>query len=65
MIGPVRQLFIRIAGRRMARHVQTIRSVPGSVIDVRTWSSSEDPEAARQPMPPMIEPDRGTRGRAT
>jgi UPF0716 protein FxsA len=60
MIGPVRRLLIGIGGLRMARRVRTMRPVPGSFIDVRTWSPSEDTPGS-EPSRPMIEPE----GRST
>lgn len=55
LIGPVRHLVIRVAGRRVAGRVRTVRPVPGNFINVSTWAPSKDtpnPEST----PPMIEP---------
>ena len=47
MIGPVRHLAIRTAGRRLARRVQTVRTDPWRVISV-----GSRPTRFRSPPPP-------------
>jgi UPF0716 protein FxsA len=56
LVGPVRHLLIYLGGRRVARHVQTMRPVRGGIIDVRTWSTS-DGAPTTTPAPRTIEPD--------
>jgi UPF0716 protein FxsA len=54
VVSPLRHLLIRLGGRRVARHVQTMRPVRWGVIDVKTWPNSGGPPS-RPPSPPTIE----------
>jgi UPF0716 protein FxsA len=56
MLGPVRHVLLRVAGRRLAGRVQTMGSARWSVIDVRTRSMSDNTAAATTPAQPMIGP---------
>ena len=66
MIGPVRHGLIRGAGHRVARRVQTMRTGPWTVVDIRSRAA---PERGSAPLPtstPMIETGshpEGTEGR--
>jgi UPF0716 protein FxsA len=58
LIGPVRHFLIRVAGRRVARRVETMRPGRWGVIDVETWPPPGDMPAPHNVSPPMIEPER-------
>jgi UPF0716 protein FxsA len=62
LIGPVRYLLIRVGGRRMARHVQTMRPMRWKIIDVTTSQKSADASTPSGPIEPVIEPDRRSPG---
>jgi UPF0716 protein FxsA len=46
MISPVRHLVIRVAGNRLARRVQTIRTVRWRVVSVGSRSAGDEPPSA-------------------
>jgi UPF0716 protein FxsA len=55
MIGPVRDLLIRVSGRRLAGRVRTMGQVRWTVIDAGSWSSTDAAPAAATPSERMIE----------
>jgi UPF0716 protein FxsA len=57
LIAPVRHVLIRVAGRRVARGVETMRTGRWGVIDVETWPASGDMTNGAKVSPPMIEPE--------
>ena len=57
LIGPVRHLLIRVAGRRVARGVETMRPRGWRVIDVETWPARGDMTNPARDSRPMIEPE--------
>jgi UPF0716 protein FxsA len=59
MIDPVRHLVIRVAGRRLARRVQTIRTGRWQVIDARSRPMrDESPPPSGPPGQPLSPGDR-------
>lgn len=62
MIGAVRNLVIRVAGNRLARRVQTIRTARWRVMDVRSRPvGDESPPPSEPPRPPLGPGDRTER----
>ena len=55
MIGPVRHAVIRAAGHRVARRVQSMRTGPWTVIDIRSRPTPDGRSEAWPTSAPMIE----------
>jgi UPF0716 protein FxsA len=55
LIAPVRHVLIRVAGRRVARGVETMRPGRWGVVDVETWPARGDRTNGAKVSPPMIE----------
>jgi UPF0716 protein FxsA len=56
LLGPVRHVVIRVGGWRVARRVQTMRTVRWGAVDAETWPAADDGRTATV-TPPMIESD--------
>ena len=66
MIGPVRHAVIRAAGHQVARRVQTMRTGPWTVIDIRSRPTADRNSGTWPTSPPMIETgthEKGIEGR--
>ena len=57
LIGPVRHVLIRVAGRRMARRVRVMRLARWNIVDARSQRTATATATLIQPSVPPIGPD--------
>lgn len=61
MVGPIRRLFLRVTGKRVARRIQTLSPSRWNVINVTAGTVDGERRNAAPPAPPQKMLERGPR----